>query len=31
MGVCVWALVEFVLILMRKGRYGVDEKGLPLS
>ncbi|WP_448854400.1 NINE protein [Corynebacterium frankenforstense] len=31
MGVCVWALVEFVLILMRKGRYGVDENGLPLS
>ena len=27
----VWGFVEFILILMRKGRFGVDEHGLRLS
>lgn len=30
-GVHVWAFVEFILILMRKGCYGVDAQGRPLS
>ena len=30
-GNAVWAFVEFILILMRKGRFGVDEHGLRLS
>ena len=27
----IWAFVEFILILIRKDSYGVDEHGLPLS
>ena len=30
-GIHIWAFVEFILILMRKGRYGVDAQGRPLS
>ena len=30
-GNAVWAFVEFILILIRKGRFGVDEHGLRLS
>lgn len=26
----VWAFVEFILILMRNGRYGLDAQGGPL-
>ncbi|MGP9723342.1 NINE protein [Corynebacterium sp. AOP40-9SA-29] len=31
LALCIWALVEFVLILVGSGRYGRDAEGYPLS